>query len=242
MELTEKLDVLAIAAHPDDAELTCGGTLIKCADAGYRVGVLDLTSGETGTRGSAGKRMEEAEKAAKVMGLALRENLGLPDAHLEDNQENRLKLTSTIRRLSPRVLILPYEQSRHPDHAVTVYLARAAAFLASLQKIEGEGVAKRPEKIIYCVAYIEHGPKPSFVVDISAQFERKYEAVMCYRSQFKDQTEAGELFPTGQPLPELMRTQSLHYGSLIRVMYGEPFYLRETLAVDDIVNMGVKSI
>lgn len=240
--MTERLDVLAIAAHPDDAELTCGGTLIKCVDAGYRVGVLDLTGGESGTRGSAGKRMEEAGEAAKVMGLALRENLGLPDAHLEDNQENRLKLAGTIRRLSPRVLILPNERSRHPDHTVTVYLARAAAFLAGLQKINGKGLAKRPEKIIYCLAYIEHGTKPSFVVDISAQFERKYEAVMCYRSQFEGQTEAGELFPTGQPLPELMRTQAIHYGSLIRVMYGEPFYVRETLAMDDIVKMGVKSI
>ena len=240
--MTEKLDVLAIAAHPDDAELTCGGTLIKCADAGYRVGVLDLTSGETGTRGGAGKRIEEAEKAAKVMGLALRENLGLNDAHLEDSQENRLKLARAIRRLSPRVLILPYEQGRHPDHTVTVYLAQAAAFLAGLKKIKGQGAAGRPEKIIYCLAYIEHGPKPSFVVDISAQFERKFEAVMCYRSQFEGRTEAGELFTTGQPLPELIRTQSVHYGSLIRVMYGEPFYLRETMAVEDVVNMGVKSI
>ena len=222
--------------------MTCGGTLIKCVDAGYRVGVLDLTRGESGTRGSAGQRAEEVEKAAQVMGLALRENLGLPDAHLEDNQENRLKLASTIRRLSPRVLILPYEQSRHPDHAVTVFLTKAAAFLAGLKKIKGEGVAERPEKIIYCLAYIEHGPKPSFVVDISAQFERKYEAVMCYRGQFEARTEAGELFPSGQPLPELMRTQSIHYGSMIRVMYGEPFYVKETLTVDDIVKMGVKSI
>ena len=240
--MAEKLDVLAIAAHPDDAELTCGGTLIKCADAGYRVGVLDMTAGETGTRGSARKRLDEAERAAKVMGLALRENLDLPDAHLEDNQENRLKLAGTIRRLSPRVLILPYERGRHPDHTVTVCLARAAAFLAGLKKIEGEGEAKRPEKIIYCLAYVEHGPKPSFVVDISAQFERKYEAIMCYRSQFEGRREAGELFPTGQPLPELVRSQSLHYGSLIRAMYGEPFYQRETLAVEDIVKMGVKSI
>ena len=177
--MTENLDVLAIAAHPDDAELTCGGTLIKCADAGYRVGVLDLTGGETGTRGDAARRIEEAQKAAKVMGLARRENLGLSDAHLEDNQRNRLIIARAIRRFSPRVLILPYERGRHPDHAVAVYLARAGAYLAGLKKIKGEGVARRPEKIIYCLAYIEHGPKPSFVVDISAQFERKYEAVMC---------------------------------------------------------------
>jgi bacillithiol biosynthesis deacetylase BshB1 len=240
--LTERLDVLAVAAHPDDVELTCGGTLIRCSDAGYRVGALELTQGETGTRGSAGRRAAEAEQAARVMGLATRENLGLPDAHLEDTQENRLQLARVIRKLGPRVLVLPNSQSRHPDHAVTVSLARAAAFLAGLVKIEGEGYVARPEKILYCLAYLEHGPKPSFVVDISRQFERKLEAVMCYRSQFEGRTESGELFPNGQPLAELVRTQALHYGSLIRTMYGEPFYVRETLAVDDIVRMGVKSI
>ena len=238
----QKLDVLAVAAHPDDAELTCGGTLIKMVDAGYRVGVLDLTGGETGTRGSAEQRVKEAEEAAEVMGLALRENLGLPDAGLEDTQSNRLAIARAIRRLGPNVLILPNARSRHPDHAMTVTMARASAFLAGLEKIEGQGKVARPEKIIYCLAYIEHGPKPSFVVDITDQFERKLKAIMCYAGQFEGKSEAGELFPNTQPLAELVRTQCLHYGSLIRTMYGEPFYLRETLAVEDIVRMGVKSI
>jgi len=240
--LAESLDVLAVAAHPDDVELTCGGTLIKMADAGYRVGVLDLTGGETSTRGNTALRLKEAEKAAGIMGLVVRENMGLPDAHLEDNQETRIKIARVIRRLGPRVLILQNEQSRHPDHAIASTMTHAAAFLAGLKKIEGKGRLLRPAKIIYCLAYIEHGPKPSFVVDISDQFERKLEAIMCYQSQFEGRCEAGELFPNSQPLPELVRTHAMHYGSMIRTLYGEPFYVRETLVVEDIVTMGVKSI
>lgn len=241
--MEKRLDVLAVAAHPDDAELTCGGTLIRMADAGYRVGVLDLTGGEKGSRGSAAVRAAESEAAAGVMGLAHRENLGLPDAGLEDTQENRLAIAGALRRLGPKVLVLPGRKGRHPDHALTATMAHAAAFLAGLKRIEGPGEPVRPEKIIYCLAFIEHWQKPSFVVDITGQFERKLEAVMCYRSQFGGQaTEAGELFPTGQPLDELLRAHGLYYGSLIRAMYGEPFYVQETLAVEDIVQMGVKSI
>lgn len=236
------LDVLAVVAHPDDAELTCGGTLIRMADAGYRVGVLDLTGGETGTRGDAAIRRREAEAASKVMGLAVRENLGLPDAGLQDDQESRHLLARAIRRLGPRVLILPHWRSRHPDHETAARLGRAAAFLAGLKNVPGEGDPCRPEKILHPLSFIEHGGKPTFVVDISEQFERKLQAVRCFASQFEGRTEAGELFPNGQPLLDLIRTHALHYGSQIRALYGEPFLTRETVRVDDIVSMGVKSI
>lgn len=240
---SERLDVLAVTAHPDDAELTCGGTLIRCVDAGYRVGALELTGGESGTRGSASKRSAEAQEAAEVMGLAVRETLGLPDAGLRDTQDNRLKLALAIRRLGPRVLIVPNDRHwRHPDHGVTVALAKAASFLAGLKKIPGDGYVERPEKIVYCQAFCEHTVKPSFVVDITEQFERKLAAIMCYSSQFEGRAEAGELFPNGQSFPELIRTQCAHYGSWIRRPYGEPFYVNEALWVDDIVAMGVKSI
>ncbi len=239
----KRLDVLAVTAHPDDAELICGGTLIRCVDDGYRVGALELTGGEGGSRGDAGRRAKEAEAAAEVMGLAVRESLGLPDAHLVDSIENRVKLAQAIRRLGPRVLILHNNQSwRHPDHGVAVALGRAAAFLAGLKMIPGEGYLERPEKILYCQAYVEHPEKPSFVVDITGQFERKLKAVMCYSSQFEGKMEAGELFPNGLSLPELIRTRCAHYGSLIRTAYGEPFHVSETLEVRDIVKMGVKSI
>ncbi len=239
----KRLDVLAVTAHPDDAELICGGTLIRCVDQGYRVGALELTGGESGSRGSAGRRAKEAEAAAEVMGLAVRESLGLPDARLVDSQENRIKLAQAIRRLGPRVLILHNNESwRHPDHGVAVALAKASAFLAGLKMVPGEGEPCRPEKILYCQAYVEHPVKPSFVVDISEQFERKLEAVMCYTSQFEGKTEAGELFPNGQSLPELIRTRCAHYGTWIRTAYGEPFHVNETLEVGDVVKMGVKSI
>lgn len=240
--MSDFLDVLAVAAHPDDAELSCGGTLIRMSDAGYRVGVLDLAGGESASRGSAEERLAEAGRSSAVMGLAVRENLGLPDAAFEDTQQNRLLLARAIRRLGPRVLILPHWKSRHPDHEVASRLGRAAAFLAGLKKIEGAGRVARPEKILYCLGFIEHAGKPTFVVDITEQFERKLRAVACFASQFEGRTEAGELFPNGQPLTELIRTQSLHYGSLIRCMYAEPFFTRETVRVDDIVSMGVKSI
>ena len=136
--------------------------------------------------------------------------------------------------------MIPFWNDRHPDHRNASQLLTDAIFYSGLAKIDTDHEPYRPEKAVF---YFHHEIyDPSFVVDISAHFERKCEAVMCYKSQFEGCTEAGELFPTGQPLPELIRTQSLHYGSLIRVMYGEPFYLKETLAVDDIVNMGVKSI
>lgn len=239
----KRLDVLAVTAHPDDAELICGGTLISCVDKGYRVGALELTSGESGSQGNVDRRAREAEAAAEIMGLSVRESLALPDARLADTVENRVKLAQAIRRLGPRVLILHNNESwRHPDHAVAMTLGRAAAFLAGLKMISGEGYLQRPEKILYCQAYIEHPLKPSFVVDITGQFERKLEAVMCYTSQFEGKTEAGELFPNGQSLPELIRTRCAHYGTWIRRAYGEPFFVDETLEVQDIVTMGVKSI
>jgi bacillithiol biosynthesis deacetylase BshB1 len=239
----ERLDVLSITAHPDDAELICGGTLIKCVDAGYRVGALELTGGETGSRGNAGKRAEESQAAAEVMGLAVRETLGLPDAALEDTHANRILLARAIRRLGPRVIVLHNNESwRHPDHGVALSLGKAAAFLAGLKNLPGKGFVERPEKVLFCQAYIEHTEKPSFIVDITDQFERKLKAIMCYESQFSGKQEAGELFPNGLDFPELIRTRNAHYGSMIRRPYGEPFFVRETLAVDDIVTMGVKSI
>ncbi len=150
----KRLDVLAVTAHPDDAELICGGTLIRCVDKGYRVGALELTGGESGSRGNALRRAREAEAAAEVMGLAVRESLELPDAQLVDTVENRVKLAEAIRRLGPRVLILHNNESwRHPDHGVAMNLGRAAAFLAGLKMIPGEGYLQRPEKILYCQAY-----------------------------------------------------------------------------------------
>jgi len=236
------VDLLAIAAHRDDAELTCGGTLAKAAAAGHRVGVLDLTAGEMGTLGDAATRAAEAEAAGRVLGLALRLNAGLPDAGLANDQASRTRVVELLRLLRPRVVVLPYPSYRHPDHRVATELARDACYLAGLAKYAAPGVAHRPVKILYSLTYREDAVKPTFVVDVTDQFETKMRAIRCYASQFDGVTAAGEIFPTGQPLYELIETQSRHYGSLIRRLHGEPFYTHETVEVDDVLTLDVQSL
>jgi bacillithiol biosynthesis deacetylase BshB1 len=236
------VDVLAIAAHRDDVELTCAGTLLRASDAGHRTGILDLTAGESGTRGSADLRAEEAARAAAILGLTERRNAGLPDAHLANSEESRRLLVAQIRHFAPRIVILPFPVGRHPDHRVASELGRDACFLAGLAKYDAPGAPHRPFKILYALSYREDPLKPTFVVDISAQFERKLAAIRCYASQFDGAKAAGEIFPTGQDLYSLVETQNAHYGSLIRQRYGEPFFTHETMAVDDVVSLAVQSI
>jgi bacillithiol biosynthesis deacetylase BshB1 len=240
--MPDTVDLLAIAAHPDDVELTCAGTLIKTARAGYRTGIVDLTEGETGTRGDAATRAKEAEAAAKVMGVAERVNAGLPDAHLHNTDQTRRVVVELIRRFRPRAVILPFPVGRHPDHRIASELGRDACFLAGLARYDAAGDPHRPDKVLYTLAYREEPVKPTFVVDISAEFETKLQAIRCFASQFEGVKQAGELHPTGQPLYDLVRTQNAHYGSLIRAAYGEPFMTYETVRVDDVVTMGVRSV
>jgi bacillithiol biosynthesis deacetylase BshB1 len=242
--MSEQVDLLAIAAHRDDVELTCGGTLARAVRAGHRVGILDLTQGEMGTRGDAATRAAEAERAAQTLGVALRLNAKMPDAHLTNDEASRTQVVEMIRRAKPRVVILPYSVGRHPDHRIAAELGRDACYLAGLAKYApGKGgEAHRPYKLLYALAYREDPVKPTFVVDISDVFEVKMEAIRCYASQFTGAKAAGEIHPTGQDLYELIRVQSAHYGSLIRRRYGEPFYTAETLEVDDVLKLGVQSI
>ncbi len=233
------LHVLAIFAHRDDAELTCGGTLIKLAAQGHRAGILDLTAGEMGSRGSAELREEEAERAAAVMGLAMRENLGLPDAGIVNTPETRGLVARVIRRHRPTIVIAPAQQGRHPDHRISSELVRDACFISGLAKIEPDLPKHRPRKVIHCLSYREDHLRPTFVVDISAEFERKLEAIRCYGSQFDSVTQAGEVYPNGDPLYDIVRHQAAHYGSLIRTRYGEPFFTTETMRVDDITTLEV---
>jgi bacillithiol biosynthesis deacetylase BshB1 len=236
------VDVLAIAAHRDDVELTCAGTLLRAVDAGRRTGILDLTAGETGTRGNAELRAQEAERAARVLGVTERRNAGLPDAHLQNTDQMRRVVVEHIRHFAPRVVILPFAVGRHPDHRRASELGRDACFLAGLAKYDAAGTPHRPFKILYALAYREDPVKPTFVVDITPQFERKMAAIRCYASQFDGAKAAGEIFPTGQDLYSLVETQNAHYGSLIRTRYGEPFFTDETMAVDDVTALGVQSM
>lgn len=233
------IDVLAIFAHRDDAELTCGGTLAKLARAGKRTGILDLTRGEMGTRGSAEVRAEEASHAAATLGITLRENLELPDASIANTHETRRELATALRRLRPQIVITHAQQGRHPDHRVTAELVRDACFLSGLKKLEPQHPAHRPRKILHAISYREDYQKPTFVVDISADFETKLKAIACYQSQFEGETQSGEIYPNGEPLADIIRHHAAHYGTLIRRKYGEPFYTTETMLVDDITALEV---
>ena len=235
------IDLLAIMPHPDDAELLCGGTLIRATDQGYKTGVLDLTAGELGSRGDRETRRQEAEEAAQVMGLDQRRNLGLPDAAIQNDQDSRVRLVEAIREIRPRTVILPYLDGRHPDHRVTSELGYDACYLAGLKNYPAGGEPHRPTKVLYTLAYREHAEKPTFVVETSEAFERKLEAIRCYASQFDGVKSLGELFPADVALYDLVRIQDAHYGSLIRSAYGEPFYSRETTQIDDVVSLPVSS-
>lgn len=236
------VDLLAIAAHRDDVELTCAGTLLRAVDDGHSTGILDLTAGESGTRGSAPLRGQESERAAAILGISERRNAGLPDAHLQNDEASRRIVVEQIRHFAPRVVILPFPVGRHPDHRVAAELGRDACFLAGLARYPAEGAPHRPHKILYSLAYREDPVKPTFVVDITAQFERKMAAIRCYASQFDGAMSAGEIFPTGQDLYSLVETQNAHYGSLIRTRFGEPFFTHETVAITDVVSLEVQSM
>ncbi len=240
--MSDHCAIVAIAAHPDDVELTCGGTLIKAAAQGYRTGIIDLTGGEAGTHGSLGLRSQEAERAAEIMGASIRLNAGMPDAGLQNTDETRRTLVGLIRRLAPRVVILPYPIGRHPDHRIASELGRDASYLAGLKNYQAEGEPHRPEKIIYTLAYREDAVKPTFVVDISEEFDKKLEAIRAYGSQFDGKNAAGEIFPAGGNIYENVQMHCARYGSLIRCAYGEPFLTHETVRIDDVVAMGVRSM
>lgn len=234
------VDLLALAAHPDDVEQTCGGTLIRAAEAGYRTAIIDLTAGDMGTRGTPEQRVEESGKAAKRMLVSHRENLHMPDARLENSLAGRFTIASRIRELRPRVVILPYWEARHPDHYRATEMAYEACFLAGLKKIDPYTEPHRPEKILYASLYAD--VKPSFVVDISGQFERRMEALFCYASQYGATTEGGALFPDEGEIRERLGGVARHYGNLIGCRYGEPFVVKEAMRVDDVMAMGVRSL
>src|SRR5271167_1603982 len=212
-----KLDLLAIAPHPDDVELTCGGTMIKMAQAGYRTGILDLTRGETGTRGSPETRLKEAARAGKIMGAAVRRNLALPDAHLQVTDEYKAAIAEVIREFEPRTVILPYWDGRHPDHYTASRLGYEACFVAGLKNYPLRGEAFRPFKILYAAAYAD--VRPTFAVDITKQYERRRRAILAYVSQFNPPKKARRS-KVALPLDELeerMSGRAKHYGRMINV-------------------------
>lgn len=238
--MTERVDVLAIAAHRDDSEITAGGLIAKFVDLGYKVGMLDLTAGEMGSRGTAETRMAEAEAAAKILGVSARANLGLPDAYLENSLTYRALLAQQIRDFAPKLIIIPHWQQRHPDHRVCSQLSFDACHYAGLKKAKLTGEPHRPRKILYSTYY---EPTPNgFAVDISAQFERKLEAVRCYHSQFKEGDKENKVFAPGFDLFAFIRANDSALGSQIRTQYAEGYVTKEIVALDDPMLLGGISI
>jgi LmbE family N-acetylglucosaminyl deacetylase len=269
------LDILALAAHRDDVEQTCGGTLLKMAQRGYRTGILDLTQGEMGTRGSLQDRAREAAEAARILCVSWREALDIPDGRVENTWENRLKVARVIRDTQPRVLILPYWKGRHPDHYTASTLGYEACFLAGLAKLEiaGRGNLKRAEatgeepgfrraeelhnkggvlapagvlaphrpfKIVYATLYYDI--RPTFVVDITEQFEDRFRSLMAYKSQFSDQEAGSGIFPAEAEIRSRIEAMARFYGMLGGVTYAEPFLQKEVGLVEDLTTIPVKSI
>jgi bacillithiol biosynthesis deacetylase BshB1 len=239
-ENLDPLDVLAIAAHPDDVEQTCGGTLISLAQRGYRTGVLDLTAGDMGSRGTPEIRIAESQAAAERLSLAWRQNLRWPDARLENTITARMTLAGVIRRLRPHVVILPYWTGRHPDHYRAAEIGYEACFLAGLKRLEEDVPPHRPYKVLYSSLYAN--VSPSFVVDISEQFEERMAALFCYVSQYGNVDDASDLFPKQEEVRERLAAVARFYGNLIGVKYGEPFVTKEAIQIDDVVQMPVRSI
>jgi N-acetylglucosamine malate deacetylase 1 len=270
---TAPLDILALAAHRDDVEQTCGGTLLKMAQRGYRTGILDLTQGEMGTRGSAGDRAREAANAAKILSVSWRQALNIPDGRVENTWENRLKVARVLREQRPRVLILPYWKGRHPDHYTASMLGYEACFLAGLAKLDVDGARAtspedladsspvlqagrpqdsrqdagatysaphRPFKIIYATLYYD--VRPTFVVDITEQFEARWQSLMAYKSQFSDQEAGKGIFPAHAEIRSRVEAMARFYGILAGVPYAEPFLQKEVGLVDNLTMIPVKSI
>ena len=236
------LDVLAIAAHRDDVEQTCGGTLLKMSEQGHRTGILDLTQGEMGTRGTAEERAAEAAEAARILKVSWRAALDIPDGRVENTWENRLKLVRVLRAQRPRVVILPYWKGRHPDHYTTATLGYEACFLSGLAKLDvGAGDSPhRPFKIVYASLY--HDVRPTFVVDITDQFEARLQSIYAYKSQFTDQEAGRGDFPEHADIRDRVAAMARFYGALAGVKYAEPFAQKEVGLVDDLTAIPVKSI
>jgi len=236
------LDLLAIAAHPDDVELTCGGTLLKMAQRGYKTGILDLTAGEMGTRGTPETRAREAARAAQILKVSYRGTLGVPDSDVQPSRQHKLAVAKKIRELRPHTVILPYWEARHPDHYHASTLGYEGCFLAGLKALPIAGEPFRPFKILYCTSF--EGMPPTFVVDITKEYPIRRRAILAYVSQFRPAKSERKqrVFLAIDELDSKMDLLARRNGDLIGVKYGEPFLQKEAMQVDDIVKLPVRSI
>lgn len=228
------VDLLFIAAHPDDTELGCGGTIIKSVSSGLRVGLIDLTRGEMGTRGTPQTRKREAQAAAKVLGAAFRESLDFHDGGLLTGREQELELIEIIRRTRPRLVFAPWPDDRHPDHTRTGQLVTSAAFYAGLKSLETASPAHRPQTTVY---YLQnYMVPPSFVVDVSAEWKRKMRAIAAFKSQFHDpKSKEPQTFISRPEFLDLIEARGVHFGALIGVRHGEAFVTKQPPKIGDLI-------
>lgn len=235
-EIKQPLDVLAFGAHPDDVELLVGGTLVKLAKQGYRTGAVDLTRGELGTRGTETVRAKEAATAGKILQLNVRENLGIPDGHIEKSQDHILRVIRVLRQYRPRLILIPHWEERHFDHVHTSELVAEAAFYSGLKKIETGQESFRPFRVLYYVGRM--GFRPSFIIDVSETYETKLKAVRAHQSQFHrghEEVKGGEpqTFISSVYALEVFETMAKYYGAMIGAKYGEPYLMREAVELTD---------
>ena len=237
------LDVLALAAHPDDVELCCGGTMCLLADQGYRTGIVDFTRGELGTRGTPEGRMEEAAAAAEILGLAARENLGLPDGDIQNTKANQTALVRRVRQYRPPIVLVTAEHVRHPDHGAATALAVDALFYSGLAKVEtfaDDGTAQEPWRPHHVLHYLQAlDAEPTFVVDVSGVWERRMAALLAFKSQFYQGDGGGdgpETYISNPGFLAWVEARARTFGYRIGATYGEPFVYRHgPVGVDDLV-------
>lgn len=236
-----ELDLLAIGAHPDDVELTCGGTVAKCARLGYRTGILDLTAGELGTRGTAAGRAREAAAAGKILGASVRECLSLPDGGITVDRRSTLRLMTIIRKYRPKIVLIPHSEERHPDHVHAHALAREASFYAGLRKIGTRLAGRRqepwrPRHLFHYMQWLEF--RPSFIVDISDVHGIRMKSILAHRSQFYDpsSSEPSTLL-SDKGFLEFVEARARNFGASIGAKYGEPFYSPSPVGIADIFSL-----
>jgi bacillithiol biosynthesis deacetylase BshB1 len=228
------VDLLFISAHPDDTELGCGGTVAKSVKAGLRVGLVDLTRGEMGTRGTPQTRKREAQSSARILGASFRESLDFQDGGLKTGREQELELVDVIRRAKPRLVFTAWPDDRHPDHARAGALVASASFYAGLKSLKTELPAHRPQTVIYYVQ--NYMIPPSFVVDVSAAWKTKMRAIAAFKSQFHDpRSEEPQTFISRPEFLDLIEARGVHFGALIGARHGEAFVTKQPPRVNDLI-------
>lgn len=232
MEKEIRIDALAFSPHPDDAEMGCGGLLLKLKDKGYRTGIIDLTRAELSTNGNLKTREEEIKEASKILGLDIRENLGLEDANIKNDYDSRLKVISAVRKYRPGLALIPFWRDRHPDHENSYKLLKDAIFISGLEKFKTGLDSYRPDVVINYMLHYEF--KPSFIVDISQYYDKKFSAVAAYKSQFySDVAKKVITHIASKYFFDVINSRHQCSGLKIRSEYGEPYYIESNIRIDD---------